>query len=192
VIAGIRGTVAGVEEGALIVDLHGFLMRVFSSTHTLATVEEGDTVQLVTHLVVREDALTLYGFSTQPELQLFQLLLGVNGVGPRVALSLLSFDQPSALYEAISNEDTALLSRVPGVGKVTAGRIVFDLKRKLPDTIPGAGQDIDMTDRDAIDALEALGYTTAEARAGLAAVEKRSGMTVEERVYAALQQMSSG
>lgn len=190
-IAGIRGIVSGVEEGAVVVDLHGFMVRVYSSTHTLASIAQGDPIELVTHLIVREDALTLYGFATEPEVQLFQLLLGVNGVGPRVALSLLSFDQPEKLYEAIANEDTALLSRVPGVGKVTAGRIVFDLKRKLPDAIPGAGVAIDTTDRDAIDALEALGYTTAEARSGLAAVEKRSGMTVEERVYAALQRLAS-
>lgn len=133
-IAGVRGTVSGLKETAVIVDLHGFMVRVFSSSHTLSALSLGDAVELRTHLIVREDALTLYGFASDAEVQLFQLLLGVNGVGPRVALNLLSFDQPAALYQAIANEDTALLSRVPGVGKVTAGRIVFDLKRKLPDT----------------------------------------------------------
>src|SRR5690606_29475532 len=111
-IAGVRGVVASVEETAVIVDLHGFMVRVFSSNHTLASMEAGQTVELQTHLIVREDALALYGFSSEAELQLFQLLLGVNGVGPRVALSLLSFDQPAALYQAIANEDTQLLSRV--------------------------------------------------------------------------------
>lgn len=190
-IAGVRGIVASVEETAVVVDLHGFMVRVYSSNHTLASMEAGQPVELLTHLLVREDALTLYGFASEPELQLFQLLLGVNGVGPRVALSLLSFDQPSALYQAIANEDTTMLSRVPGVGKVTAGRIIFDLKRKLPDTIPGTVSAVDDVDRDALDALEALGYTVAEARSGLAAVEQRSGMTVEERVFAALQRLSS-
>lgn len=189
-IAGVRGVVTVLEETAIVVDLHGFMVRVYSSGHTLSSVAVGDSIELRTHLAVREDALTLYGFISDAELQLFQLLLGVNGVGPRVALSLLSFDQPAVLYQAIANEDTALLSRVPGVGKVTAGRIVFDLKRKLPDTIPGAMSSADGTDRDAIDALEALGYSTSEAREGLAAVEGRSGLTVEERVYAALQQLS--
>ena len=190
-IAGVRGVVARVDETAIVVDLHGFMVRVHSSTHTLASLEAGQPVELVTHLIVREDALTLYGFATEPELQLFTLLLGVNGVGPRVALSLLSFDEPSALYRAIANEDTTLLSRVPGVGKVTAGRIIFDLKRKLPDEIPGTVSAVDNIDRDALNALESLGYTTAEARSGLAAVEQRSGMTVEERVFAALQRLSS-
>ena len=189
-IAGVRGVVTVLEETAVIVDLHGFMVRVYSSGHTLSPLAVGDSIELRTHLAVREDALTLYGFTSGAELQLFQLLLGVNGVGPRVALSLLSFDQPAVLYQAIANEDTALLSRVPGVGKVTAGRIVFDLKRKLPDTIPGGVSPANGTDRDAIDALEALGYSTSEARAGLAAVEGRSGLTVEERVYAALQQLS--
>jgi Holliday junction DNA helicase RuvA len=189
-IAGVRGIVMVLEETAVVVDLHGFMVRVYSSGHTLSPLAVGDSIELRTHLAVREDALTLYGFSSDAELELFQLLLGVNGVGPRVALNLLSFDQPSVLYKAIANEDTAYLSRVPGVGKVTAGRIVFDLKRKLPDTIPGTGLSADSTDRDAIDALEALGYSTSEAREGLAAVEGRSGLSVEERVYAALQQLS--
>lgn len=189
-IAGVRGTVSGLEETAVIVDLHGFMVRVFSSSHTLSALSLGDAVELRTHLIVREDALTLYGFASDAEVQLFQLLLGVNGVGPRVALNLLSFDQPAALYQAIANEDTALLSRVPGVGKVTAGRIVFDLKRKLPDTIPGTVGSVDTVDRDALDALEALGYSPSEARSGLAAIEERSGMTVEERVFAALQRLS--
>lgn len=190
-IAGLRGIVAKVEENAVIVDLHGFLVRAFSSGTTLSQLETGKPVELQTHMVVREDAMLLYGFESDAELQLFQLLLGVNGVGPRVALNLLSFDQPSVLYQAIANEDVGLLSKVPGVGKVTAGRIILDLKRKLPDDLPGAVAIKDTTDRDALDALEALGYTSSEARSGLAAIEHREGMSVEERVYAALQQLSS-
>lgn len=189
-IAGIRGTVVALEENALVIDLHGFMVRVYSSAHTLSSTSQGETVELVTHLIVREDALALYGFQTEAELQFFQLLLGVTGVGPRVAMNVLSFDEPSVLYQAIANEDTALLSRIPGVGKVTAGRIIFDLKRKLPDSLPGTMATTDSVDRDALEALEALGYTTAEARSGLAAVEGRTGLSVEERVYAALQQLS--
>lgn len=190
-IAGLRGTVARIEESAVIVDLHGFLVRVFSSGTTLSQLDVGSQIELQTHLVVREDAMLLYGFESDAELQLFQLLLGVNGVGPRVALNLLTFDQPSVLYQAIANEDVGLLSKIPGIGKVTAGRIILDLKRKLPDDLPGTVTVADTTDRDALDALEALGYTSSEARAGLAAIEQREGMTVEERVYAALQRLST-
>lgn len=189
-IAGVRGRIAALEETSVIVDLHGFLVRVNTSASTLGDVGgEGDLVELTTHLVVREDSLTLYGFSTGAELELFQLLLGVNGVGPRVALSLLSYLDPGSLYEVIANEDTGALSKVPGVGKVTAGRIILDLKRKLPDDFAIAAADRDDRDIEVIAALEALGYSTTEARNSLAQVENRSNMTVEERIIASLQSM---
>lgn len=189
-IAGVRGTIVAIEENAVVVDLHGFLVRVLSSSNTLNGLGAvGDSVELTTYLQVREDALALYGFATDAELQLFQLLLGVTGVGPRAALSLLSFAEPAELYQAIANEDADLLSKVPGIGKVTAGRIVLDLKRKLPDDFATAAMEPDDRDREAIAALEALGYSASEARRGLAAVANRSGMTVEERIYASLQNM---
>jgi Holliday junction DNA helicase RuvA len=192
VIAGVRGIIASIESQAVVVDLHGFLLRVQTSARTAASLGSvGDPVELVTHLFVREDALALYGFPDQSELDLFLLLLNVNGVGPRVALNVLSFTDPAALFQAIQNEDVALLSKVPGVGKVTASRIVFDLKRKLPEYVPSDGAGIDTSDRDAVAALEALGYTPLEARNALTAVEHRSGMTVEERIFAALQRMAS-
>ena len=190
-IAGLRGQIAWMEAGAVVVDLNGFMLRVQSSTRVLASLgSKGDPIELVTHFAVREDALTLYGFPTQPELDLFELLLTVSGVGPKVALALLSFGEPSALYEAIANEDTALLSKVPGIGKKTAEQIVFHLRRKLPDFVPGVSSPIDDADREVVAALEALGYSLAEARAGLAAVEQRGGMSIEERVYNALQRLA--
>lgn len=189
-IAGVRGRIAALEDSSIIVDLHGFMVRVNTSASTLGEVGgEDELVELKTHLVVREDSLTLYGFSTAAELELFQLLLGVTGVGPRVALSLLSYLDPGSLYEAIAHEDTAALSKVPGVGKVTAGRIILDLKRKLPDDFAIAAADRDDRDIEVIAALEALGYSTTEARNSLAQVENRSNMTVEERIIAALQNM---
>jgi Holliday junction DNA helicase RuvA len=190
-IAAVRGVVSAMEETAVIVDLHGFMLRVYSSGHTLGAIGAvGQPVELQTHLLVREDALTLYGFLTTGELELFRLLLGVTGVGPRVALNLLTFvGEPHNLYQAIANEDTALLSKAPGVGRVTAGRIILDLKRKLPEDIPVALGQPDDRDRDALAALEALGYTTGEARNALGSLDNRSGMTVEERIFGALQRM---
>lgn len=191
-IAGVKGTVAAIEPSALVVDLHGFLIRVHTSGRSVSSVGAvGDRVSLVTHLVVREDALTLYGFIDQDELELFQMLLTVSGVGPRVALNLLSFDEPAAIYAAISAEDVKLLSKVPGIGKKTAEQIVFHLKRRLPDVLPaaGGGGPIDTADREALAALEALGYSLTEARGALNTIQARDGLTIEERVFQALQRL---
>jgi Holliday junction DNA helicase RuvA len=191
VIAGLRGQIGRIEPAAVVVDLHGFKLRVQTSNRVLASLgAPGDPIDLLTYLAVREDALTLYGFPTQAELDLFELLLTVSGVGPKVALALLSFGEPSALYEAIANEDTALLSKVPGIGKKIAEQIDFHLRRKLPDFVPAGTSPADDADREAVTALEALGYTLPEARTALAAVEQRGGMTVEERVYNALQRLA--
>ncbi len=190
-IAGLKGQIGRIEAAAVVVDLHGFMLRVQTSTRVLANLgAPGDPVELLTHLAVREDALTLYGFPTQAELDLFELLLTVSGVGPKVALALLSFGEPSALYEAIANEDTALLSKVPGIGKKTAEQIVFHLRRKLPDFVPAGTSPTDDADREAVAALEALGYTLPEARSALASVEQRGGMTIDERVFNALQRLA--
>ena len=191
-IAGGRGVVAAIEPSALVIDLHGFLVRVHTSGRSAgAAGAMGDRVSLVTHLVVREDALTLYGFIDQDELELFQMLLTVSGVGPRVALNLLSFDEPAAIYAAISAEDVKLLSKVPGIGKKTAEQIVFHLKRRLPEALPaaGGGGPLDTADREALAALEALGYSLTEARGALNTIQARDGLTVEERVFQALQRL---
>ncbi len=192
-IAGLRGQIGRVEPTAVIVDLHGFMLRVQTSNRVLANLgAPGDPIDFVTHLAVREDALTLYGFPTQAELDLFELVLTVSGVGPKVALALLSFGEPAALYEAIANEDTVMLSKVPGIGKKTAEQIVFHLRRKLPDFVPAGSTPTDDADREAVVALEALGYSMPEARSALAAVEHRGGLTVEERVFNALQRLAAG
>jgi Holliday junction DNA helicase RuvA len=192
VIAGVRGVIASIEPSAIVVDLHGFLMRVNTSARTAERAgTPGDPIELVTHLIVREDALTLYGFTEQAELDLFQLLLTVSGVGPRVALSMLSFDEPGTIYEAIANDDVKLLSKVPGIGKKTAEQIIFHLKRKLPEYHPTEAGPVEAPDREALAALEALGYSLIEARSALGAIEGRTGMSVEERVFNALQRLGN-
>jgi holliday junction DNA helicase RuvA len=192
VIAGVRGTIAALEANAVVVDLHGFLLRVSTSTRALAQMGAiGDEVALVTHLVVREDALALYGFPEQADLDLFQLLLNVNGVGPRVALNVLGFGDPGTVFGAIADGDAKLLSKVPGIGIKTAERIVLDLRGKLPKHFPAGTSPTVGIDQDALAALEALGYDTLEARDALANIENRSGLSVEERVFAALQRIGS-
>lgn len=190
-IAGVRGTIAALEPSAVVVDLHGFRVRVNTSTRVLSGLGGiNEPIELVTHLVVREDALSLYGFTEPSDLELFLLLLGVTGVGPRVALNVLSFGDQSMVLDAIANGDAKLLAKIPGIGQRTAERIVLDLRGKLPEGVATGGSPQDASDRDAIDALEALGYTSIEARNALSALQQRSGMTVEERVFMALQRLA--
>jgi holliday junction DNA helicase RuvA len=195
VIAGLSGIVVSHERDAVIVDLHGFRLRVHASSRALATIGgPGEPVELLTHLIVREDAIALYGFTDPVDLELFQMLLGVSGVGPRVALNVLGFGEPAVVFGAIANGNAKLLAKIPGIGQRTAERIVLDLKNKLPKHLPVAASGAPTTplDHDAVEALEALGYSAIEARSAVAAIEHRSGMTVEERVVAALQQLARG
>lgn len=192
-IAGVRGRIAGRFPGTVLVDLHGLILQVLTSATTLGDIgETGSEVELVTHLHVREDQLTLFGFATRDELQLFLLLLGVTGVGPKAALSILSTARPSELARAIEAGDADLLSRAPGIGRKTANRIILDLRGKLPEQAGGPAGPISPADVEALEALESLGYSAAEARTALAQVEPQTGQTVEQRVFAALQQLSRG
>lgn len=191
-ISGVRGRITAKLPGIVLVDLHGLILRVLTSQSTIGTIgDPGDEVELVTHLYVREDQLTLFGFASREELQLFELLLSVSGVGPKVALNILSSAPTEEIHRAIASEDVDLLSRVPGIGKKTASRIIFDLRGKLPEPVAGpAGPTFAAADVEALEALQALGYTAAEARDALARIEQREGQTVEERVFAALQSLA--
>lgn len=192
-ISGVRGRIAGKGDGVVMVDLHGLILSVLTSQTTLAEVGNvGEEVELLTQLYVREDQLTLYGFATQEELQLFSLFLTVTGVGPRVALNLLSSGRPEDVRQMIAAEDVGLLSRVPGIGKKTASRLILELRGKLPEPIGGIGAEAPLPaiDAEAIEALQALGYTRVEARDALARLEHKVGQTVEDRVYAALQSLA--
>lgn len=190
-IAGVRGRIAGRLPGTVLVDLHGLILQVLTSATTLSDIgETGSEVELVTHLHVREDALTLFGFATQDELRLFLLLLGVTGVGPKAALSILSTARPAELARAIEAGDADLLSRAPGIGRKTANRIILDLRGKLPEQVEGPSGPIVPADVEALEALQALGYSAVEARTALSQLEPQPGQTVEQRVFAALQQLA--
>src|SRR5574340_634563 len=122
-IATLRGEITQIEENALIVEVGGVGMRVFAPAPLRGRLKAGDIAFLYTHLVVREDALTLYGFESQADRDLFNLLLGVDGVGPKVSLSVLSTLTLDVVQRAVFNEESEVLSRVPGVGKKTAQKI---------------------------------------------------------------------
>jgi len=138
-IAHLRGTVAGVAPDGAVIEVGGVGMRVQCTPGTLATLKPGEPAQVATSLVVREDSLTLYGFSSEDERNVFELLQTASGVGPRLALAMLAVHSPDALRRAVSTEDLGALTMVPGIGKKGAQRIVLEMKDRLGP--PGDGGD---------------------------------------------------
>jgi Holliday junction DNA helicase RuvA len=127
----------------------------------------GEEVTLLTHLVVREDAHLLYGFLTAAERGTFRQLLKISGVGPKVALSVLSGLSVEDLSAAVASEDAARLTKIPGIGKKTAERLVLELRDKLPKAVPGARGDASAASADVVNALLGLGYNEREAQAAV-------------------------
>ena len=187
-IATLRGEISQVEDNALILEVGGVGLRVFVPAPLRTRTRAGDGLFLYTHLVVREDALTLYGFESQAERELFNTLLGVDGVGPRVALSVLSTLTLDAVQRAVFADEVELLSRVPGIGKKTAQKMAIHLKDKLRPTDVLAGVAA-MTDRDSevLAALTALGYSVVEAQAAIQSLPREAPEDTEERLRMALQ-----
>jgi holliday junction DNA helicase RuvA len=187
-IATLRGEVSQIEENALILEVGGVGLRVFTPAPLRGQMKVGEVILLYTHLAVREDALTLYGFETQSDRELFTILLGVDGVGPKVALSVLSTMTLDAVQRAIFADEAELLSRVPGVGKKTAQKMALHLKDKLKPT-DALGKIATMSDKDSevLAALTALGYSVVEAQAAIQSIAKDAPDDVEERLRLALQ-----
>jgi holliday junction DNA helicase RuvA len=131
VISHLRGTVCGVSPEGAVIEVGGVGLLVQCTPGTLATLRVGDAARLSTFLAVKEDSLTLFGFGADDERNVFEVLLTVSGVGPRLALAMLATHSPDALRRAVSTEDLAALTMVPGVGKKGAQRIVLELKDKL-------------------------------------------------------------
>lgn len=192
----VRGVVVARGKDNVVVNVgslvSGVGLRVFVPEPTATQHQLDDTISLFTHLHVREDILTLYGFVTEDELLMFELLLGVNGVGPKVAMATLSTLTPDALRLALANDEPALLARVPGVGKRTAQKIVLELKDKVQASAPGLAALAQATDIDTevIDALTALGYSVVEAQRAVQKLPK-DVVEVEERLRLALSQFGS-
>ena len=148
----------------------------------------GEEVRLHTRLYIRDDEPVLYGFSTPEALRLFQTLNGVAGIGPRTSLSLLSSMGPQSLINAVASEDVDALSRVPGVGKKSAGRLVLELKGKLEGAATAAP--LGREDGEVVSALVALGYTASESRGAVATAGSADDLPVEDRIRRALQQLA--
>jgi Holliday junction DNA helicase RuvA len=171
--------VSGRTGGGLVVDVNGVGYLVHA-TPSVLRLGDGE-VTIETYTVVREDALQLYGFAAADERELFELLLGVNGVGPKVALAIVSGSSPAELRRAIAREDVKRFQAIPGIGLKTAQRVVLELKEKLSlaDAVDDTGGDLT-----ARDALVELGWTLVDAERALAGVDP--GLPVEEQVRHAL------
>ena len=186
-IATLRGEVSQIEDNAIVLEVGGVGLRVFVPSILRTRLKAGEALMLYTHLVVREDALTLYGFESQADRELFNVLLGVDGVGPKVALSVLSTMTLDAVQRAVFSDESDVLSRVPGVGKKTAQKMALHLKDKLKPTDALARvAAMSDTDSEVLAALTALGYSVVEAQAAIQSLGKDAPDDTEERLRMAL------
>ncbi len=194
----LTGTVAHMGSGFAVVDCGGVGFKCMTTTTTLKQLTVGENTTVYTHLNVREDALDLFAFADEAELDYFRILLSVSGIGPKMALSVLSELPPDKLSAAVALGDHRLLTKVPGVGAKIAQRMVLELKDKLPtvmtaklpetaDTSSVAGVDVSLME-DAVVALQALGFNKNEATAAVSRCG--GGKTVEEIIGKALRSLS--
>ena len=196
----LTGTVVYCDQNSIALDCGGVAFRCVTSLHTMeAVAKQGERATLYTYLSVREDALELFGFSTQEELEFFKLLIGVNGVGPKAAISILSQHNPSSLALSIAAGDTKAISRAQGVGAKIAQRVILELKDKvagaLPDRMSAGGTAAPPTGfggniAEAISALTALGFSGSEAAKALADANPHD--SVENLIKLGLKLLSKG
>lgn len=173
-IAFLRGKLAAESSGRVVIDVNGVGYQLQVSANTLSSMPKlGEEVFLYTYMIVREDSIQLYGFKTENELSIFTAILNVSGVGPKGALAVLSVYRPESISEIISNEDAAALTKVPGIGKKTAQRLILELKDKI-NIFPASAASVETRkeypgsiQQDAEFALVALGYNQSESTAAV-------------------------
>ena len=185
-IALISGTVVATGSDYVIIDTNGVGYLVHLPKPALSATNDGDVVRFFTSLIVREDSLTLYGFANWAQRLLFDQLLAVSGIGPKVAMSLLSSLSPDDLKAALASGDVVRLSKVPGIGRKTAERMVLELKGKIDPRGLLAGSAPSSRDSDLIDVLTGLGYSAAEANAAVANIPADAPDSIDDRIRLAL------
>lgn len=187
-IASLSGILQRISDHSVVVQVGGVGVEVFVPRAMIARLGQiGQRVDLITHLAVREDSLTLYGFISEEEKTVFELLLTVPGIGPRLALSVLNTLSPEQLASAIHREEAELIARVPGLGKKTAQKVVLELKGRLaPAGLGGDLPVISTRDTEVIEALTAMGFSIVEAQAALQSIPRDAPEDVEERIRLAL------
>jgi Holliday junction DNA helicase RuvA len=183
-IAKLKGTIDLMRDNYAVVDVAGVGYKVFLTLHTFGKIAGNLNVELHIHTYVREDILALYGFLEMDELEMFELLIGISGIGPKAALGILSIADPKTVRTAVLNEDSTILTRVSGVGKKTAERVILELRNKIED-MPVSEKEKAVSDTDALEALVAMGYSISQAREALKLVPKEIE-DVGERVKSAL------
>ncbi len=196
----IKGIIEDIQEDSLVIDNHGMGWIVYVPGSLLGGhVRIGDEVKLYTSLQVREDAMTLFGFFSKDDLEVFRLLLGVSGIGPKGALGILSALSPDDLRFAVLADDAAAICRAPGIGKKTAQKLILELKDRfrlddafekklthMQESAPVPADTLAGAQADAIEALTALGYSGTEALQAVRKVELTEGMDSEQILKAAL------
>ncbi len=203
-ISFVRGTLSEVLEDRIIVDTGSFGVEIYVPTSVQAALPaRSEEVLVYTYFKVSEDAMSLYGFTGRQELDLFKLLIGVNGVGPKAALAVLSVLSPDALCLAVAGEDEKSIARANGVGSKTAKRIIMELKDKMQPFMGSGGLQkgavlseaafgsalAPAVFRETLDALTALGYSVTEAAKALKSIEADAGTNSSKALRLALKKL---
>jgi len=186
-IASISGKVVQLTKETVIIDINGLGFEVFVPKSLLSDTEKGDLIYLHTYMLVREDNISLFGFSSLEEKHLFLEFLAVGGVGPKLSLSILSSLSIDNIRSAILSEKPDYFSRVPGIGKKTAQKIIIQMQGKLPDSDGLSIRSITDVDDSVVDALISLGYSVVEAQTALQTIPKDTPDDVETKLRVALQ-----
>lgn len=190
-ISSLRGTVQRVGPGEIVVEVGGVGFSVAVPATVLEeSPEAGQSISLYTRLIVRQDSLSLYGFGSSEQRQLFDMLLQVNGVGPRLAMAVLSHLSPELLRSAVGTGQADILTRVPGIGRKTAEKIIFHLKDRMLVAPLAQVPAPSAVDTEVLQVLTALGYSLVEAQAGVQSIPVGTAQDVEERVRMALKYFS--
>ncbi len=187
-IASLHGKIRALAGDRAVIDVGGIGFQVHMPASTLSTLgAAGETVELHTHLHLREDNVTLYGFAAAEELGLFETLIGVSGLGPRLALAMLSTMSAEKLAIAIATGNVEALTIIPGIGRKTANRIVLELKDRIGAGLVTAPAPLADEDTEVMAALTSLGYSVSEASRAIAAVPSDRKLSLEEKITLALQ-----
>jgi len=186
-IAKIKGIIEYIRDSYVVVDVNGVGYKVFVTPYILGKVAGSQKVNFFIHTYVREDILALYGFLTLEDLEMFELLISISGIGPKAAMGILTIADVKTIRTAILNEDPSVLTKVSGVGKKTAERVILELRNKI-EGLSGQEKDEVMADSDALEALTSMGYSVSESREALKMVSVEI-KDVGERVKLALRNL---